>query len=130
MVAKSKVSVVVPLLALAGQQSGRCGSHMTATRRARSAVVAHRGEFRPHVRGRREEGCACRGQAGFGQQAGSEAAARWRPCPLFLFLNFFPQLFSNQILTNLKAFSEFTPRIKVVRNKFLYNFALRYNFKF
>ena len=72
------------------------------------------------------------GGAGLASASGPEV--RQRPAgarsPFSFFLNFFSQLYSNPILANLKAFSEFAPRTKVVQNKFLYNFALRCNFKF
>ena len=50
--------------------------------------------------------------------------------PSFPFLILFSQLFSNHILTHLKAFSDFVRKTKVVQNKFLYNFALKCNPKF
>jgi hypothetical protein len=84
---------------------------------------------------------ASAGQAGVGGGRGcTRKLDRLRPlrqkrgdgplAPLSPFLNFFSQMFSNSILINLKAFSEFGPRIKVVQNKILYNFALRCNLKF
>jgi hypothetical protein len=79
-------------------------------------------------RGERE---GLRARVGPASAVGPEARRRPAGAPIpFSFFNFFSQLFSDSILINLKAFSQFAPRTKVFENKILYNFSLRCNSKF
>ena len=98
---------------------------MAAMRRPRSVVARRRA---------RAGGEAEAGQAGFAVGPRSEKRGHG-PVTCFSFLFFFEfffflNLFSNPFLTKIKSFYEFGPKVRVVSNFILYNFALRCKSKF